>query len=81
MLEFFGASTRNHQEATMSVTTSERTTSATAVRPVTVEVPQAEIEALRAGSQDEVDKGGHFAAWEQLELFTEEFRAAFPSLR
>jgi pimeloyl-ACP methyl ester carboxylesterase len=30
---------------------------------------------------NEVDKGGHFAAWEQPELFTEELRAAFPSLR
>ncbi len=28
-----------------------------------------------------VDKGGHFAAWEQPELFTEELRAAFRSLR
>lgn len=29
----------------------------------------------------EVDKGGHFAAWEQPELFGEEIRAAFSSLR
>jgi pimeloyl-ACP methyl ester carboxylesterase len=29
----------------------------------------------------EVDKGGHFAAWEQPELFSEEIRAAFRSLR
>jgi pimeloyl-ACP methyl ester carboxylesterase len=29
----------------------------------------------------EVDKGGHFAAWEQPQLFTEEIRAAFRSLR
>jgi pimeloyl-ACP methyl ester carboxylesterase len=29
----------------------------------------------------EVDKGGHFAAWEQPELFSEELRAAFRSLR
>jgi pimeloyl-ACP methyl ester carboxylesterase len=28
-----------------------------------------------------VDKGGHFAAWEQPELFTQELRAAFKSLR
>ena len=28
-----------------------------------------------------VDKGGHFAAWEQPQLFTEELRAAFSSLR
>jgi pimeloyl-ACP methyl ester carboxylesterase len=30
---------------------------------------------------NEVDKGGHFAAWEQPELFSAELRAAFSSLR
>jgi pimeloyl-ACP methyl ester carboxylesterase len=30
---------------------------------------------------NEVDKGGHFAAWEQPELFAAEVRAAFRSLR
>jgi len=30
---------------------------------------------------NEVDKGGHFAAWEQPQLFSEEVRAAFKSLR
>jgi pimeloyl-ACP methyl ester carboxylesterase len=30
---------------------------------------------------NKVDKGGHFAAWEQPELFTQEIRAAFRSLR
>jgi pimeloyl-ACP methyl ester carboxylesterase len=30
---------------------------------------------------NEVDKGGHFAAWEEPELFTTEVRAAFSSLR
>jgi pimeloyl-ACP methyl ester carboxylesterase len=30
---------------------------------------------------NEVDKGGHFAAWEQPQLFTAELRAAFRSLR
>ena len=30
---------------------------------------------------NEVDKGGHFAAWEEPELFSEEMRAAFGSLR
>ena len=30
---------------------------------------------------NEVDKGGHFAAWEQPELFSEEVRAALRSLR
>jgi pimeloyl-ACP methyl ester carboxylesterase len=28
-----------------------------------------------------VDKGGHFAAWEEPELFSPELRAAFSSLR
>jgi pimeloyl-ACP methyl ester carboxylesterase len=30
---------------------------------------------------NEVDKGGHFAAWEQPQLFSEEVRAAFRSVR
>jgi pimeloyl-ACP methyl ester carboxylesterase len=30
---------------------------------------------------NEVDKGGHFAAWEQPQLLTEELRGAFRSLR
>ena len=30
---------------------------------------------------NKVDKGGHFAAWEEPELFSEEIRAAFHSLR
>ena len=30
---------------------------------------------------NEVEKGGHFAAWEEPELFSEEIRAAFRSLR
>jgi pimeloyl-ACP methyl ester carboxylesterase len=30
---------------------------------------------------NEVDKGGHFAAWEEPELFSAEVRAAFRSLR
>ena len=30
---------------------------------------------------NEGDKGGHFAAWEEPELFTTEVRAAFRSLR
>ena len=29
---------------------------------------------------NEVDKGGHFAAWEQPQLFSEELRAAFRSI-
>jgi pimeloyl-ACP methyl ester carboxylesterase len=30
---------------------------------------------------NEVDRGGHFAAWEEPELFSEELRAGFRSLR
>jgi pimeloyl-ACP methyl ester carboxylesterase len=30
---------------------------------------------------NEVEKGGHFAAWEEPEIFSEEMRAAFKSLR
>ena len=30
---------------------------------------------------NEVDQGGHFAAWEEPQLFTEEIRAAFSSVR
>jgi pimeloyl-ACP methyl ester carboxylesterase len=30
---------------------------------------------------NEVAKGGHFAAWEQPQLFSEEIRAGFRSLR
>jgi hypothetical protein len=30
---------------------------------------------------NEADRGGHFAAWEEPELFSEEVRAAFRSLR
>ena len=30
---------------------------------------------------NEVDKGGHFAAWEEPELFSEELRSAFASVR
>jgi hypothetical protein len=30
---------------------------------------------------NEVDRGNHFAAWQEPQLFTEELRAAFRSLR
>ncbi|HMI21310.1 MAG TPA: hypothetical protein VK496_00195 [Gaiellaceae bacterium] len=30
---------------------------------------------------NEVEKGGHFAAWEEPQLFSEEMRAAFRPLR
>jgi pimeloyl-ACP methyl ester carboxylesterase len=63
-----------------------------AALPVAVTVFPAEIyraprsweeQALRQPHPlDEVDKGGgHFAAWEQPELFSQEVRAAFGSLR
>jgi pimeloyl-ACP methyl ester carboxylesterase len=35
----------------------------------------------KLGYFHEVDKGGHFAAWEEPELFSAELRAAFSSLR
>ena len=30
---------------------------------------------------NKLDRGGHFAAWEQPQLFTDELRAGFRSLR
>jgi hypothetical protein len=30
---------------------------------------------------NEAERGGHFAAWEEPELFSEELRAAFSSVR
>ena len=30
---------------------------------------------------NEVDRGGHFAAWQEPQLFSDEVRAAFRSLR
>jgi pimeloyl-ACP methyl ester carboxylesterase len=30
---------------------------------------------------NEAEKGGHFAAWEEPEIFARELRAAFSSLR
>src|SRR5215217_3107156 len=59
--------------------------------PVAVSVfPGEQFEAPRSWAEkaypnliyfNEVDKGGHFAAWEQPQLFSEEVRAAFRSLR
>jgi pimeloyl-ACP methyl ester carboxylesterase len=59
--------------------------------PVAVTVFPAEIyRAPRSWSEqsfgnliywNEVDRGGHFAAWEEPQLFTEELRAAFKTLR
>ena len=59
--------------------------------PVAVTVfPSEQYEAPRSWAEraypnlihyNEVEKGGHFAAWEQPELFTSELRDAFRSLR
>jgi pimeloyl-ACP methyl ester carboxylesterase len=59
--------------------------------PVAVSVfPGEQYEAPRSWTEraypellhyNKVEKGGHFAAWEQPELFSEEVRAAFRSLR
>ena len=45
--------------------------------------PRSWVEAVYPGLAyfNEVDKGGHFAAWEEPELFSTEVRAAFSSLR
>jgi hypothetical protein len=61
----------------MSATT-EKTASATAIRPVPV-TPETELEALRA--RITTTRGNHFAAWQEPGLFSTELRAAFRSLR
>jgi pimeloyl-ACP methyl ester carboxylesterase len=45
--------------------------------------PRSWVEASypNVGYFNEVDRGGHFAAWEEPQLFSEELRAAFASLR
>jgi len=40
-----------------------------------------ELEQLGLAYFNEVERGGHFAAWEEPELFATELRAAFSSLR
>ena len=42
---------------------------------------QKEAARVRNIHYNRLPKGGHFAAWEQPELFTQELRAAFNSLR
>ncbi len=56
--------------------------------PVAVSVfPGEQYEAPRSWTEraypyyNKVDKGGHFAAWEQPELFSAELRAGFRALR
>jgi hypothetical protein len=67
---------------------SEPATDRTAVRPFRVDVQEAELTELRVETVypglayfNEVDRGGHFAAWEEPELFSTEVRATFSSLR
>jgi pimeloyl-ACP methyl ester carboxylesterase len=45
--------------------------------------PRSWVEAVYPGLAyfNEVDKGGHFPAWEEPELFSTELRAAFSSVR
>jgi pimeloyl-ACP methyl ester carboxylesterase len=45
--------------------------------------PRSWVEAVYPGLAyfNEAEKGGHFAAWEEPQLFTEELRASFSSLR
>ena len=45
--------------------------------------PRSRVETVYADLAyvNEVDRGGHFAAWEEPELFATEMRAAFRSLR
>jgi hypothetical protein len=55
----------------MTISSEEASTSVgadTAIHPFRIDFPQ-------------FDRGGHFAAWEQPQLFSEEMRAAFRSLR
>jgi pimeloyl-ACP methyl ester carboxylesterase len=44
-------------------------------------VPLLEFNQNQSFERARLPKGGHFAAWEQPELFTQEMRAAFKSLR
>ena len=67
----------------MPVTT-ETSAGATSVRPLRVEVLRCAA-GLRAYPNvtyfHQADRGGHVAAWEEPQRFTEEIRAAFRALR
>jgi len=66
---------------------------ATEIRPFHIDIPEGKLtEQYQARSwaeraypnliyYNQVDRGGHFAAWEQPQLFSEEVRAAFRTLR
>lgn len=49
------------------------------VRPYRVEISDKELGDLLSFNQ--VDRGGHFAAWEQPTLFSAELHTAFRTLR
>jgi pimeloyl-ACP methyl ester carboxylesterase len=49
----------------------------TAIRELEIGFDESELTGLR---DNELDRGGHFAAWEQPQLFSQELRAAFRSL-
>ena len=56
---------------------SKQPTEKNAIRPFPhVNVPEAKLTEC-----NKVEKGGHFAAWEQPQLFSEEVRSGFRSLR
>jgi len=44
-------------------------------------VQLATVEALNLIPYNRLDKGGHFAAWERPEMFTDQLRTAFGKLR
>jgi hypothetical protein len=57
------------------------------ITPFRIDVPEADLEDLRERLfpnlhyWNELDKGGHFAAFEQPETFVNEVRASFRPLR
>ena len=62
----------------MTTTAKQATSDKTSVRPFHVNVPAAYPRLIHF---NKLPKDGHFAAWEQPKLFSEEVRAGFGSLR
>ena len=70
---------------------SSTTAANVSVRPFTFEAPAEDLDDLRRRinairwpereTYNQLDRGGHFAAWEQPALFSQEMRAAFRPLR
>ena len=48
------------------------------IRPSMIEIPR---RSLRSCAHNQLDTGGHFAAWEQPQLYSEEVRTGLRSLR